>query len=154
MSRLELPQHPHSRPFPQWPSRPDPGQQSKQQSFSFPRLWIWTPTIRPAITASKPTTTSFSPRGYTNTPRWQQMFDTHNSVFRLGIHLESNQTTKHGIHLKAYIRCFMKGIVEVFFATLFCSCFGQKCLTRQWHSIWKRKYVRFYFIWLYIWAWF
>lgn len=68
MSMLEFPQQPHSLLFPQWPPSPDPGQQSKQQSCSFPRLWICTPTSRPAITASKPTTTSFSPSGYTNTP--------------------------------------------------------------------------------------
>lgn len=119
MSRLELPQQPHSRPFPQWPSRPDPGQQSKQQSFSFPRLWIWTPTNRPAITASKPTTTSFSPRGYTNTPRWPEMFDTQNNDFRPQ---------------------FRKNWIEYFN----CSCFGQKHPQNEFQAqFWKKKKVLF-----------
>lgn len=93
-SRLELPQQPHSRPSPQWPSRQDPGQQSKQHSLIFPLLWIWTPTNRPAITASKPTTTSFSPRGYTNTPRWPKMFDTQNNDFRLLLQLRKQASYK------------------------------------------------------------
>lgn len=65
ISRPVPPQHPHSLLWPHCVCSADPGQQSKQQSA---RLWSSTLTSLPDTTASKPTTTSFSPRGYTNTP--------------------------------------------------------------------------------------
>ncbi len=68
ISRPVPPQHPHSLLWPHWVCSADPGQQSRQQSSSFQRLWSSTLTSLPDTTASKPTTTSFSPRGYTNTP--------------------------------------------------------------------------------------
>lgn len=68
MSWLELPQQHQSLPLVHWVSKAAVGQQSRQQSSSLPRLWICTLTTRPATAASKPTTTSFSASGYTNTP--------------------------------------------------------------------------------------
>lgn len=68
ISRPVRPQHPHSLLWPHWVCSADPGQQSRQQSSSFQWLWSSTLTSLPDTTASKPTTTSFSPRGYTNTP--------------------------------------------------------------------------------------
>lgn len=44
------------------------GQHSGQNSSSFPRLWTSTLSSLPDMAASKPTTTSRSPSGYTNTP--------------------------------------------------------------------------------------
>ncbi|KAG9343179.1 hypothetical protein JZ751_014156, partial [Albula glossodonta] len=72
-SRLELPQQPQSLPVVHCMSRLELPEQSRQQSSIFPRLWISTLTILPEMTASNPTTTSFSPSGWLVMPREQPL---------------------------------------------------------------------------------